>query len=509
MEGVDYLKRISKGAAIIFFGVIIGRFLGYLTRLLIARFYGADGYGLFSLGSAILGIATIISLIGLHQGLPRFISFYKGRGNMEKVRGTIQSGLKITLPLSIVIGLLVFIFSEQISVGFFQEPGLTPLLQLFAFMIPFSVLMENLLGGIRGFQKIQYKTYSEDIFKSLIVILFVPLFFYLGYSVMGAVVAYFLGFVLTCILALYYLNRIFPLKSRIKATSVNRELFSFSWPLIVIGFLWMIVSWTDVITLGVFRTAQEVGIYNVALPTAALLIVILQSFVYIFMPVMSELFSRKRFSELGMTYRSVNRWVFSITLPLFLIMFLFSDTLMGFVFGQEFLMAAIPLSILSIGYFAHSMTGLSGITLTAMGKTRINMVNALAASMSNLFLNIILIPVYGIIGAGIATGISFLTFSIMNQYFCYKYLRFQPFDRNYLKPVLAGIVSMGIFYSLSRHVFQVSGLVLVVMFLAYLALYFLLFLLFGGLDKNDKRILGSLEKKIGSRFLGRIIRRLI
>lgn len=68
-------------------------------------------------------------------------------------------------------------------------------------------------------------------------------------------------------LAFYFLEKkVFPLlKSDIKAVSMKKELFLFSFPLVFSGIAGMITTWTDTLMLGYFCTASDVGISDTAL----------------------------------------------------------------------------------------------------------------------------------------------------------------------------------------------------------------------------------------------------
>ncbi len=96
----ESLRKIAKGAGIGFTGTFIGTALGYLSRMIIARFLGASDYGLISLGYAAMTIASTLSLVGLPAGIQRYVSFYKGKGDKGRIKGTILGALKISCPLS-------------------------------------------------------------------------------------------------------------------------------------------------------------------------------------------------------------------------------------------------------------------------------------------------------------------------------------------------------------------------------------------------------------------------
>ncbi len=69
----ESLRKIAKGAGIGFTGAFIGLALGYISRMIIARFLGPDEYGLVCLGFAGMLIAVTLSSIGLPEGIKRHI----------------------------------------------------------------------------------------------------------------------------------------------------------------------------------------------------------------------------------------------------------------------------------------------------------------------------------------------------------------------------------------------------------------------------------------------------
>lgn len=75
------LRKIAKGAGIGFTGAFIGMALGYLSRMIIARFLGASDYGLISLGFGMMTIAATLSTVGLPAGIQRHVFFYIVKSN--------------------------------------------------------------------------------------------------------------------------------------------------------------------------------------------------------------------------------------------------------------------------------------------------------------------------------------------------------------------------------------------------------------------------------------------
>ena len=152
----DSLKKITKGAGIAFLGIIISKLLGYIYRILVAR-TDTEMYGLLSIGIAVFSILTTVSLLGLNNGVLRYVSFYKGKGDQEKIKQIIKVCLKITIPFSIIVSALFFIFSKQISIYFFHTEDLTIVFKIFAFAIPLTVFREMIFSIFQSFQKIKYE----------------------------------------------------------------------------------------------------------------------------------------------------------------------------------------------------------------------------------------------------------------------------------------------------------------------------------------------------------------
>ena len=158
----DSLKKITKGAGIIFVGMIISKLLGYVYRILIAR-VGTETYGLFSIGIALFSLLTTISLVGLNRGVLRYISFYRAKEDLGKVKELISFSLKITSLFSLIVSIIFFVFSDKIAILFFHNSDLSIIFKILAVFIPFSVFREVIFSIIESFQKIKYEIYSKNI----------------------------------------------------------------------------------------------------------------------------------------------------------------------------------------------------------------------------------------------------------------------------------------------------------------------------------------------------------
>ncbi len=494
----ESLRKIAKGAGVSFVGAFVGLALGYLSRMIIARWLGASDYGLISLGYAAMMIATTLSLVGLPAGIQRYVSFYKGKGDKKRIKGTIFGALKISFPLSLFFAFLFFSYADWISIHVFHSPELTPVLRIFAIAIPFSVLTNNLISVTIGFQDIRYRVYANDLFQNVFKLAAIVALLALGFGVIGAAWGWAVAIILTPFLAFYFLEKkVFPIvNAKVKAISIDKELFSFSWPLIFTTVAGMVMGWMDTLMLGYFLSASAVGIYNAALPTAGLLTAATKSIAVLFIPVASELYARNRKDELKSIYNVVTKWTLSIALPGFLLMALFSESIITIMFGAEYVGGATALSILAFAFFLASVLGHANYVLQTYGRTRIIMKGYFIGAGVNFILNLLLIPRYGINGAAIATGFSYALMGVLYLFSVWHLEKMLPFRLTHLKPAFASIIAVLITYGLAKCIGTTLP-ILIVMLFVFLALYFFLLLIFKSFENEDLMIMKAIDERLG------------
>lgn len=513
MSSEESLKVITKGAGIVFFSMFISKALTYFYRMVVARI-GTEEYGLLSLGIAALGIATTLSLLGLDNGISRYIPYYVGKEDKERIKGTITSALKISFPLAVFFGLIMIFYSSWISVNLFQNTELTPILIIFAFVVPFNVMGILFLVTLTSFKKIEYYVLTKNIFESIILIIVTIILLYFGFGLYGATFAYAVAIISTFLISFYFVEqKTFQFfRTKLKSIPLKRELLNFSWPSMLSGILGMVVGWTDVLMIGYFLSVSEVGIYNAALPTAALMFIIPGALVSLFLPTVTELYSKGKRQELENVYKTTTKWIFFANFPLFLLMIIFSRQILRTLFGHEYIPAALALSILSFGYFGSSLFQTSSTILLMIKKTRLLLYISIITAGLNVILNYTLIPAYGMVGGAVATGFSLLISGILYVFFVYRFMKIQPITGQYLKSICSGVFSAAVAYNLTRLLFTPTPLyALILMFGLFLLIYLLMFLLLKGFTEEDAMILKTIQKKARMDFtpINRVLKRFL
>lgn len=498
----ETIKKIAKGAGIVFIGTGIGMFFAYLASVIVARLLGPSDFGLISLASTVATIASTIVLVGMPEGIVRFIALYKGVNDQGRIKSVIISSLSIVVPLSLVAGLFLFFFSDLISIRIFNKPDLTMILKIFSFSIPFYSIFAIFIYAIGGFQELKYMVYIRDIFQNSVRLFFILILLLLGYGIYGVAIVYTFTIITLPFASLFYLNKIFPVFSKkIKSISMKKELFSYSWPLMFAGILGLVMGWIDTLMLGYLLEAKDVGIYRASMTTASLVLIIPSSFASIFFPVITEFYSRGEKKEFENINAVVTKWILMIVLPLVLLMIIFSKQILYILYGVEYMAGAFVLSILGIAYFITAIFSPTNQLIPVIGRTKLIMINTSIGALLNVLLNFLLIPIYAINGAAIATTISLLVVNALAFLEVRAITNIKPIRLNYLRIFFASIIATIIVYVITILFFKVIPIsILFSMFLLYMCSYFSLLLLIKAFEKEDIVIMKAIEERSGMRL---------
>jgi O-antigen/teichoic acid export membrane protein len=503
------LKKIAKGGGLIFAGTLFGMALQMMNRVLIVRSLSRADYGIFSLGLVLFSMAGTLSQSGFSLSVPRFLGYYRGKGDEPHIKGVIRASFELGLILAGVLTLILISGAQYIGT-FYQMEGLTSVLRIFAMGIPLINFMHIITNIFRGFDNAKPTLYFNTMVAGILRFLLLLTVVVTAPSLLYIVAAYVAALAVTALSAASYYTRNSPVLPGGDSSSMRKELLFFSIPLFGTVFLGQFMKWTDVLMLGYFTSADLVGLYNGALPLCVLIPIFLNSAGFIFVPVLSVLYSQGQLSEMKKTYSIITKWTFSASLPLFLVIFIFSGTVLTFLFGTDYYEASTALRILSVGYMFHVSLGPIGQNLVIFGRPRLIMVNNTAGLIINVLLNIVLIPRYGINGAAVATAVTYVSLNCLALIQVYRISRMHPFSRNYIKLVGSSLCLLIGFFTLFTH-FTVPYWMLPLVLVLISVSYGLVALVTRSFDREDALLLRTLEKRTGIKvgWLKRTLRRLI
>ncbi len=195
----------------------------------------------------------------------RFIAVMVAREDEEGTWETIQISMGISILVSTVLGILIYAFSYYLAETVFNNPDLTPYLQLMSVFIPLLVVNDQVFNTLRGFKLFNLSVLAQYIYMPITRLILVGIFLVVGLNAKTAIAAYGLATLTASGAMFYYLNRQFPLKRSLKLSrKVLKEIFVFSIPVWLSSLLVKFQGNIQSIFVGSLNTIAGVGIFSVA-----------------------------------------------------------------------------------------------------------------------------------------------------------------------------------------------------------------------------------------------------
>jgi len=216
-----------------------------------------------------------------------------------------------------------------------------------------------------------------------------------------------------------------------------RTLVTYSAPLLLANLFGVVAPRADVMLLGYWVSAEDVGVYLAAFQTAAVLALILGALDVVFAPAISRAWAANDRLTFQESYAMVHRVAFTATVPLCVLLVLFADDVLR-VFGSGFAAGGSILAVLAVGHLVNASSGCANTVLLMSGHSRIVLINTVGYGTLLIGATAAMIPVWGPSGAALAASGSFVLLNGVRVAQVWRLHRMLPWTRAIVKPLAAG-----------------------------------------------------------------------
>lgn len=437
------VNRVGADSAITLGARVLDNGVRFVVQIFIARLLGATLFGLYSLAYVIIKFGNKISLLGLHTGMVRFIPKSEAIG--EDRDGILLVGVVVPLVVGVSAGTALHLGADTVA-AVMNQPGVARPLRLFAFLLPvytFGILSSSILQGhgyVRGMAIVRYVLLPVGYFTGILVAFWrYPT---LEGAIAGFAVSVLLAAIGGCVLVARTVDINLGREIVASARHQFRPLLSYSIPLYLSGFAFVLLSNTDMLMIGALTKPDVVGQYRASMQLANVYTLILGSTNAVIAPIISSMEAGDRYDGIDRLYKLVTRWIFTTNALLFAGSVVLARDLLG-LFGPEFVIAWPFFLVLALGQLANGMVGGVENLLKMTGNERIVFVDNAGALVINVVLNYVLILEFGGFGAAVATATTFATVNFVQFYQVRSRIDISPFTRRLLKPAVAGVAAAG------------------------------------------------------------------
>jgi PST family polysaccharide transporter len=391
------LKKILANINWLFFDKAVQMTVAFFVGVWVIRYLGPEKYGILSYAIAFVGLFGFIAKLGMDEIAVR--EFVKKPEKKEEILGTL-------LLLRLAAGFVAFICS--LVAIFFVKQGDTLIFWVtFIIALGFIFQVSDVIDfWFQSQIKSKYTAYvrsSVSILLGLIKILLIlakASLIVFAWIILLESMLILIGFI---VVFLRNKERIFPLRSNF---FIAKEILSDSWPLILAGVAVSIYMKIDQVMIGNMLDNKSLGIYSAAVSLSEMwyffpAIIVVSVFPAI---LYAKKISRELYMErLQMLYDAMV-WV---AIVIAMLITFFSKNIITLLYGKEYIQSAAVLSIYVWAGIFVFMGVVSGKYWVAEKLTKISLYLTSFGAVTNVLLNLWLIPALGIIGAAIATLVSY------------------------------------------------------------------------------------------------------
>jgi O-antigen/teichoic acid export membrane protein len=396
---------------------VLGAGLGFAFNVALARVLGAEGLGVYNLSLTFTLIASVVGRMGMDAAMLKFGATSYADQDWRRLAAVHRMGMAIAAVCCGLVATSSFLAADWVAANIYSDPAIANPLRLMSLaLLPFSLL--SLYGEL--LKAGQHQALSSLVQGAALPIVNLLLLFVFADQLAGASAAaglYLAGTVVVCIAAYVLWRRSVPSPYPVPVKSFRlRELLATAMPMYGSAMADVVMTFSDVLILGLFVSSAEVGIYTAAARTALLTRFLLLATSAVAAPRFAALHAAN--DKQGVARLALRSTLLTTvsTLPLLLLFIVFPERILS-LFGPQFEAGASVLIILAIGQFVNAATGPVGYLLNMSGFHRIEGRVAVAGAVMTVGLCFALIPVWGVLGAAAANAIATAVSNLARVYF--------------------------------------------------------------------------------------------
>jgi stage V sporulation protein B len=507
------MSKFLKGTIILLIAGLVTRVLGFINRIVIARFIGEEGVGLYMMAFPTLILVITITQLGLPVAISKNVAEAEAKGDYKKIKKILVISLAVTGSLSIIFTPALIYLAPYLSKTLFTDPRTHLPLLAIAPIVPIVALSSVIRGYFQGRQNMKPAAISQ-IIEQLVRITLIAVLTktFLPYGIEYAAAAAMFASVIGELISLIYLLTTFKLKKRFKLRSnffksINsgketfHELMSIALPTTgsrMIGsvswFFEPIVVANSLALAGVAAiaaTKQYGALTGYAMPLLFLPSFITYSLSTSLVPAISEANSRNDKKLIEYRLQQALRFVFLTGGLSVVLLFVLAEPLMQVMYGST--SGAQFIKIMAPFILFYYYQGPLQAVLQALNLARAAMINSIIGAVVKTAVIFLLAsqPNFGINGAALGIVTGFVLVTMLHFSTVLKKISFTFYVREYVKTfIVIGITGWCGFWLLDQiTITSILAIKVLVATLEMTLIYTILLFIFKLVHKDDiKRI---------------------
>lgn len=413
----DFLKlnKLLKIFSASFIIRISYTLFGFINSVLLARYFGAEQYGVYVFTLSIVALLSIPTQLGMPLLVVREFAAFQAIKNWGLMKGLALRSHQFVFVVAAVFcsAAVLWLWNNPSNYSETKQQALLISLLLVP-IISLGALRDAMLRGLRHVVLAQL---PEGFIRPLLLML--CLLFFVFVTQKKASVAEMLFFYTLCSLTAFIVGWLFFKRYKpIELSSAIPKFDSKSWftaalPIGLTGAMQVFNSELSVLYLGFLSLDVDIAFFRIAVLASGFIVIFMQITDSIVAPYLSQYYQEKKFTEIEQLIKKVCAITVILTLPVFIVFVVLGKWMIVTFYGESYQLAYYPLVILSVGQLFNAVVGPVALLLVMTGQQKLVTWGTLFSLVVNIILHFFLVPLYGMIGAAIATSICLILWNIL------------------------------------------------------------------------------------------------
>jgi O-antigen/teichoic acid export membrane protein len=463
------IKNTIKQSAIYGLSRISFKFIGFILFPLYSLYFTPKEYGIIVRGEIFWPALQTIMLYALETAIFRWYSLLD---DIHKKKSLIFSAYSLLIILNLILVVISFIFSSQISKILFNTDAFPDIIRSCILI----TLFETLLGVPLIILRIEEKAvkYSVLVILESLISLSLQIYFItsttqkLNGVFIAKVIAAFTIFIILLPKLLRAISFHFDL-------SLIKQILIFCLPLMAASLVSNLFNSQDRFILGYITDSNQVGLYGLGYNIAGVLVFLLISPFALAFPTIFWKKTKEDNAERFFT-KSVTYSFLAYTSGALILSLIAPDFIRIFARNPDYWLAMDIVPIISFSLAIYGIQVIGFMSFYYYKKTHVVLLILLISTIINFILNLILIPFFQMYGAAISTFISYILSSVIIYIWSKKYYFIKWEIYKLSISLIVGIILVLPFYLMKLDNIIISIVLRIIAIIIYpLILYYLHF----------------------------------
>ncbi len=434
------LKQSFWSTIVIYFGVVLG-FINSI--ILFPKFLSTEQIGLFRQIISASSLLVPLTTFGVSSAYVKFYPIFKK--NLSQKNQFFSYNLLIVITAYIVTTFLIFIFFDYISLVFSEKSTL--FLDYF-YIVYFILFIMSLSALMESYLRARYDTILSNIingvsnrFLTSISIILLSLSILNFDNVINLqIIIYTIGLIILFTYA-YKIEK-FKLSLNFGQIKIHvKKIFNFSSFSFLGSFSNILVLNVDILMVTSLLGLSQTGIYTTAFYIGMIIEIPRRAISQISIPLISENIKNNKIDNLEKNYKEVSLYQSIIGVLFYLVIIINLDSIFNLIpNSNSFIAGKNIVYVVGFTKLTSMIFSYSSELISLSKYYKFNVVTILILAIIGIILNIILIPIYGLIGASLASLIAIIVFNLIKYLFIKIKIGISPFSIKTFKILVVGLL---------------------------------------------------------------------